>query len=273
MYYHIRITQKSNRRDDEVKVDLSKKVLLSQFIIPYEKGAPITINGKTIMSNDIERIRVSESEKNSSQILPIIEEERRQSSVAVIGGPSDEWEVAARGRDITDDLIKGPPGYKISKKGEGLNETKFSNQIFIVHGHNEQAKKELALILHNLGFEPIILHEQANQGMTLIEKLEKHSNVGFAFILLTPDDTVIGSGPSVNEIVQEEGRARQNVVFEFGLFIGKLGRNRACCLYTGDVKLPSDLEGLVYIRFENTVEEVELKIMRELKAAGYRVKL
>jgi predicted nucleotide-binding protein len=144
-----------------------------------------------------------------------------------------------------------------------------SKKVFIVHGHNEHAKTELTLILTQLGFEPIILHEQPSQGMTVIEKLEKHSDVGFAFVLLTPDDKGCQKGQEDNLLP----RARQNVVFEFGLFVGKLGRNRVCCLYTGDVELPSDLQGLVYLPFKSSINEVRLDIVKELRAAGYEVKI
>jgi predicted nucleotide-binding protein len=144
-----------------------------------------------------------------------------------------------------------------------------SKKIFIVHGHDERAKSEFALILTRLGLEPIILHEQPSQGMTVIEKLEKHSDVGFAFILLTPDDKGCKGGQENNLLP----RARQNVVFEFGLFVGKLGRNRVCCLYTGNVELPSDLHGLVYLPFNNSVNEIQLDIVKELRAAGYEVNI
>jgi len=150
-----------------------------------------------------------------------------------------------------------------------ISKTISSRKVFIVHGHNEQAKSELALILTRLGFEPIILHEQPSQGMTVIEKLEKHSDVGFAFILLTPDDKGCQRGQEDKLLP----RARQNVVFEFGLFAGKLGRKRVCCLYTGNVELPSDLQGLVYLQFKSSVNEVKLDIVKELRAAGYKVKI
>ncbi|MBT9168118.1 MAG: hypothetical protein DDT22_00735 [candidate division WS2 bacterium] len=145
----------------------------------------------------------------------------------------------------------------------------FSKKVFIVHGHNEQAKSELTLILTRLGFEPIILHEQASEGMTIIEKLEKHSEVGFAFILLTPDDKGCKEGQENNLLP----RARQNVVFEFGLFVGKLTRNRVCCLYTGDIELPSDLQGLLYLPFKNSVNEIQSDIVKELRAAGYEIRI
>lgn len=142
-----------------------------------------------------------------------------------------------------------------------------TKKVFIVHGHDSQAKSDLALILTRLGLEPVILHEQPNQGKTLIEKLEKHSDVGYAFVLLTPDD--FGSSKEAKN--SPSPRARQNVVFEFGMFVGKLTRERVCCLYTGDVELPSDLEGLAYVPFGSSVHETQLNIIKELRAAGYSI--
>ena len=64
-------------------------------------------------------------------------------------------------------------------------------------------------------------------------------------------------------------RARQNVVLEFGYFMGLLGRDKVCCLYKGDIELPSDMHGIVYVPFKESVNEVSDKIIKELKAADY----
>jgi predicted nucleotide-binding protein len=96
----------------------------------------------------------------------------------------------------------------------------WSRKIFIVHGHDNEAKVEVARFLERVGFEAIILHEQANRGRTIIEKVEMHSDVGFAVVLLTPDDEGGKRGNSTRP------RARQNVVLELGYFIGRLGRDR-----------------------------------------------
>ncbi|MEE8356570.1 MAG: nucleotide-binding protein, partial [Anaerolineales bacterium] len=101
-----------------------------------------------------------------------------------------------------------------------------SKKIFIVHGRDEEAKDSLARFLEKLGLEVIILHEQPNQGRTIIEKFEDYSDVGFAVVLLTPDD--IGGRANDLELLP---RARQNVVFELGFFIGALGRERVCALH------------------------------------------
>lgn len=146
-----------------------------------------------------------------------------------------------------------------------------SNRVFIVHGRNAAVKEELARMLEKLGLKPVILHEQPEKGRVLIEKLEDHSSgVDYAFVLLTPDDVGSSSGAKTDDL---KPRARQNVIFEFGYLMGKLRRDRICCLYTGAVELPSDLEGIVYVPFRESVHEAYEKIVTELRAAGYRLKL
>ncbi len=140
-----------------------------------------------------------------------------------------------------------------------------NKKIFIVHGHDGKAREAVAQLIKKLDMEPIILHEQANQGDTVIEKFERNSNVGFAIILMTSDDT----GKAHSEAVARP-RARQNVVFEWGYFVGKLGRKRVCALYEQGIDLPSDLNGIVYIPLDAT-GNWRLGLLKELKAAGYSV--
>jgi hypothetical protein len=275
MYYHVRITQKSNKSNDEVKVDLSKERLVSQFISPYENGEPIIVNGKTVTPDDIERITISETQEESKNIIPILKQEDRNSSVVFFGGPSYEWRVADRGNDITDDLIQGIPGYKKGLKPVKKGTVGFSKKIFIVHGHDHNLKNDLEVFVKKIGLEPIVLHRQPDEGLTIIEKLEKQTDVGFAFILLTPDDL----GYSVKEIkekkdeknITKELRARQNVLFEFGYLVGKLGRNRVCAIYKENVTLPTDLSGLLYKKVSESIEGIGYALMTELKNAGYEL--
>jgi len=140
-----------------------------------------------------------------------------------------------------------------------------SKNVFIVHGHNNEIKVNVARILEKLGLNPIILHEQPNAGKTIIEKFEKHSDVGFAIIILTDDD--LGKAKN-NE--NSYPRARQNVILEMGYFIGKLGRERVCPLYIKDVELPSDINGLLYTEIDHG-ESWKIKIAKEIKAAGYEI--
>lgn len=141
------------------------------------------------------------------------------------------------------------------------------NQVFIVHGHDDVAKYEMAAELRAIGCEPVILHEQANAGMTIIEKIERYTNVGFAAILYTPCDV----GGKRSEEISLSPRARQNVVFEHGYLIARLGRNRVMAFVKGRVETPSDISGVLYIPLDekNLWKEA---LRAEMTAAGYKIK-
>ncbi|MBK6858873.1 MAG: nucleotide-binding protein [Saprospiraceae bacterium] len=138
-------------------------------------------------------------------------------------------------------------------------------QVFIVHGHDEIAKLDLKNYLQNtLNLpEPIILHEKPNFGKAIIEKFEEYaSKATIAFILLTPDDYVSdGKEDNINKY-----RARQNVILELGYFLGIFGRKsgNVILLHKGNLDIPSDISGIVYIDISNGVESAGEKIRREL---------
>lgn len=144
-----------------------------------------------------------------------------------------------------------------------ISKTFSNDKIFIVHGHDDNLKNSVARLLEQQGIEAIILHEQANAGKTIIEKVEHYGNsVGAAIILFTPDD----KGKAISE-KEYKNRARQNVVFEAGYFIGYLGRDRIIPLISDSgIELPGDLSGVVY-----TSDMWQFKIMQELKAMGFNV--
>jgi Predicted nucleotide-binding protein containing TIR -like domain len=156
---------------------------------------------------------------------------------------------------------------------EGISPQLRTKKVFVVHGRDEMAKTSLEVFLHEIGLEPVVLHRQADEGMTIIEKFEKHSDVGYAFILLTPDEVayLASEEEKPDGERRKEFRARPNVIFEFGYFVGKLGRSRVCCLYTGSVSLPSDVSGMIYKKYERNIEEVAYSVIKDFKASGYAI--
>src|SRR5258708_28473345 len=121
------------------------------------------------------------------------------------------------------------------------------NAVFVVHGHQHGLKEEVARFLEKLRQKVVILHEQPNLGKTLIEKFEQNADVAFAVVLLTSDDR---GGPVSAEPTELKLRARQNVIFELGYFIGRLGRSRVCALYVPGVELPSDYQGVAFVQVD-----------------------
>ena len=141
-----------------------------------------------------------------------------------------------------------------------------SKQVFVVHGRDDGAKQTVARFLESLELKPIILQEQPNAGRTIIEKFEEYSQVGFVVILCTPDDV----GALATEPDQLRSRPRQNVVLEWGFFLGKIGRERVCALVKGGVEIPSDYSGVVYIEMDDS-NGWQLQLVKELYNAGLPV--
>lgn len=169
-------------------------------------------------------------------------------------------------RVLDEDLLElqDVSGEKETPKSQGVK----SKKVFVVHGHDDAALHGLARFLEHLDLEAVILREQADQGQTIIEKFESLAKeVGYAVILLTPDDVGSANGSS-----QPQARARQNVLFELGFFAGRLGRGSVCLLRKGMVEIPSDLYGVVYTDLDSA-DGWKLRLGRELKAAGYLVDL
>lgn len=144
--------------------------------------------------------------------------------------------------------------------------SEFGKKVFIVHGHDEVTRETVALFLAQLGCEPIILHKQPNKGRTILTKFrDEATDVGFAVVLMTPDD----HGGKQN--AETRPRARQNVVFELGFFIGVLGPERVAALVKGEVERPSDFDGVVYISLDHA--DWKFSLAKELKAAEFDVDL
>ncbi len=143
-----------------------------------------------------------------------------------------------------------------------------TSKVFLVHGHDNSAKEATARFLEKLGLDVVILHEQANEGRTVIEKFEFHSNVGFAVVLLTPDD--VGAVASSQQ--ELKGRARQNVILELGFFTGSLGRRRVCGLFRPGLEIPSDFHGVLFVEMD-AQGAWRTKLAQELVTAGMQINL
>lgn len=272
MYYHIRVSLKTRVRENKFNISLDE--LESRYLSKYRKGEDFILNGRVIKIDDIEKVYINESENLSDidTLVATIEAEDRRSSIGVIGGPSIKWRAAGRLKDVTDDLLLEPPGCMIQEQKEQKTDMD-KTKAFIVHGHDEGLKQQLEIFLSRLGIQPVVLHREANQGLTVLEKFEKHSEVQYAFVLLTPDDIGCSVKEKDQPIESYQFRARQNVIFELGFFIGKLGRAKVCTLYKDGVELPNDISGLVYQKVNDNIEDVGFHIIKELKAAGLEVSL
>lgn len=283
------------------ETDLSKEQLITYIVKPYSRGKKFICNGSFVEPSRITTIRIIETEQPSSELLKKTKAEKGILK-RIVSEETDIKLLEREGIDVTREVLFGEEQIQRKKAIIPL-----SKNIFLVHGRDHKSLKELKLMLEEFGLNPIVLHEKPGGSRTIVEKLEKYSDVGYAFIILTPDDVgmiqhefeehmneikhllncmkdyearffeghVHFSKKVTEMLLQFPRRARQNVVLEFGYFIGLLGRDRVCCLYKGDVELPSDMRGIVYIPFKKSIDEKEVrnKIIKELKEAGYKIKV
>ena len=152
-------------------------------------------------------------------------------------------------------------------------------KVFVVYGHDEPALAQLEGMLRRWGLEPLILRRLPSEGQTVIEKLEHYQqDVDFGVVLATPDD----EGHSAGKSDEKAFRVRQNVVLELGMLLARLGRRRVAILLKTqredqreEMERPSDIEGLIYIPFDNDVGEAEAarSLSREMSRQGIQIPL
>lgn len=274
MYYHISIETK----DKEKLFEMDKKNyedIVENIIIPYLQDKTFQFDGYFIDPQNIRRFIVKES-GNSSKLYASMEKKNLPEGLIMHIDPTDIIEYDQYVTDITrkvfneGKIIIKRRGYELPtsteevvKQAKDMDKTK----VFIVHGHDELAVTSVALFIRKLNLTPIILHEQANEGKTIIEKIEAHSNVGFGIVLYTPCD--VGSKKDDEDNLRP--RARQNVVFEHGFLIGKIGReNVAAVVKDNEIEKPNDMSGIVYIDMD-AHKAWEMKLAKEMKSSGYAI--
>ena len=255
VFWHIRILyqdKKSGSTTYSYSMDIGEDGV-STFAKQYQAGDNVYYVGRWLDPFSILEVLIYQTEDHSKAY----ETTEMTGSAAIF--------IEKKGIDVTTNHIHKKPKQKEEKV---LNVPNISKNVFIVHGRDTGPAYELANILRDFNLNPIILSEQASGSLTIIEKLEKYSNVGYAFVIMTPDDM---GGLTTEQ--QFKSRARQNVILEFGYFTGLLGRDRITCLYTGDIELPSDMHGVVYVQFHKTVKEIYWYLVKALRAVGYTIKI
>ena len=269
MYYSIYIHTTSKKHTN---LDIpSKEELISNCLEPYLNYKYFYISGFRIHRTEIKEIIIKETDFSLKEEAKKREEEDKDSNTTTYYENMVMFDKKL-GTNITDNILKEAKTKidekKIEKDRNGkINENKkVGNKVFIVHGHDNGLKEEIARFIEKLGLEVIILHEQANNGNTIIEKFEKNANeIGYAIILYTPCDKGFSSKDG-------EGRARQNVIFEHGFFIGKLGRKYVAAIKKDNVEVPSDLSGILYIEYD-TKGAWKFELAKEMKGIGFNIDL
>ena len=286
-YHHIRITSKSKPNQTEVALDLSLQMLMDRYVSPYRKGQPILIRGRTIASNDLERLQISVTEEDSSVLREIVRQERSRRAAGGfidIGGPSNNERIARKGKDVTDEFITGPPGSDARATHAFQEEVRPSvgtREVFVVHGRNFTARDALFQFLRAIDLHPL----EWSQAVAATGRASPYIGeiLGAAFsrahavlVLLTPDDEARLREPFRSKSdppheTQLTGQARANVLFEAGMAMGR-NADRTVLVELGSLRPFSDVAGLHVIRLDDTTQRRQ-ELAQRLSTAGCPVNL
>ena len=263
MFYHIIIELKNKATICELDIKTEEE-LISDYIYPYLNNEEFNFDGRDLIKEQITYLKIRESAHNSSTVREIVNRSAPK-NVFLNHSCCSAIRNNANATDITKNIMKQVKS-QLNEKSKAMTDDVSidKTKVFIVHGHDGEARLEVAAFITALGFEPIVLQEQASGGSTIIEKIEKYSNVGFGIVLYTPCDV---GGKTKDALFL---RARQNVVFEHGYLVGKLGRKNVCPLVVGSIETPSDIGGVVYIPLDEN-GGWKSKLGKELRNAGYPV--
>ncbi|MGM0564949.1 MAG: TIR domain-containing protein [Pseudomonadota bacterium] len=239
-----------------------------EIIRPYILKDEILVDGSYLEFSQIRSLKIKETERDSSKT---VDSANNNIPPNVIIFLSTEDVISSDGytTDLTRNLIKevrDSVSKESKREAPPVKLASDNKKVFVVHGHDDAAKSEIARFLEKAGLEPIVLHEQASSSRTIIEKIEANSDVGYAVILYTPCDI----GAKKTESPELKSRARQNVVFEHGYFIGRIGRPRVSAFLVDGVEAPNDISGVVYIDLDLR-GGWKLDLAKELQEAGYTV--
>ncbi|MGU3347517.1 TIR domain-containing protein [Pseudomonas monsensis] len=269
MYYHVivEISEKNKKGDYERLYELNSvdpDEIVELIVRPYSESKRIYINGRYVDHNNIRLLKIKSSDKTLSALSEIAQKSVSPGVLFIytqtIIVNSDKYV-----KDVTKDVLKSVGGILKSDTQALHPKQTDKKSVFIVHGRDNLAKIEAARFVEKLGFKAVILHEQVSAGKTIIEKIEEHTNVGFAIVLYTPCDK-----GSIAGVEDQKFRARQNVVFEHGYMISKLGRENVCALIKGDVEVPNDISGVVYVSLDDH-GAWHYAVAKELRNSGYAV--
>jgi predicted nucleotide-binding protein len=273
MYYHVlaEIFVDGKSRSSTQKVaEFDKADLLEikeDVVAPYLRKESFIIDGYQITDDKLKRLIVKSSENPIRAITEKINDEI-PANVIVYIGETDALDYKEHFKDVTKDVMRELARSEAPAETSSPSGTPALDSVFIVHGHDDLAKTEAARFVEKLGLTAVILHEQASEGKTIIEKIEAYSDVGFGIVLYTPDDV----GKKLTEKVKLQPRARQNVVFEHGYLIGRLGRRNVVALMKDHLEKPNDISGIVYVEMDPKAAW-RYQIANEMKAAGYAIDL
>lgn len=273
MNYHIIIEKKPQFKGEKIfsiyVYDLNKDDLINNYARPYKEGGDFIANGYTLNQSCISRFKVVSTEEDVETIAKKLT--KSFSENGIIGFFSNEDVITSDKyvRDATIDIFNSIDIKRTKDTELTIESNEFNKRyVFIVHGRDHGKVVETENFVRSIGLEPIVLFKEADQGNTIIEKIEKYANCSiYGIVIYTKCDI----GYLAGHEQEKKYRARQNVIFEHGYLMAKLGRKRVCAiLEDNSIECPGDISGVIYKTFDNE-GNWKYNVAKEMNACGIKV--
>jgi predicted nucleotide-binding protein len=142
------------------------------------------------------------------------------------------------------------------------------NYILFIYGRDPAGTESVLRFIEKVGLQAYSFQEQTNGSHSIMEKFGKFSNINFAILLITPEDLI----PPEDKLMGKKSWISQNVIFELGFLVGKLGLGRVCVLYHEGMEIPFDFSDIVCVPMD-TRGRWRLLVAKEIKQVGIEVDL
>lgn len=269
MYYHLIIEKKPEQKYDKsfnIHIhDIDKETLVSNYVKPYLGNRKFIASGYMLTQASISRFKIVTTNENLDSTA---EKKRREyARSGIIGFISREDIVYDEklARDVTQEIFNE---VNLNIDSNEQDTEVEGDYIFIAHGRNIDKVTEVENFVRSIGYEPIVLFKEADTGDTIIEKIEKFSKKSiYAVVLYTKCD----EGNLIEKPNEKKPRARQNVVFEHGYLMAKLGRERVCAILEDDtIEMPSDISGIIFKIFDRD-GNWKYQLSKNMSAVGINI--
>lgn len=268
-FYHCHLLIDSEKGPGHYINDLDVETLFDNILLPFSQGKQFIFDGYMIAPDKVKRLKVVKTSSPAKLYIDQHYESMRRSNIADMATIPKSIALN-KGQDLTNDLLKEAGDRTATSATEDNKESsenqKTNRKFFVVHGHDMASMHELCRVLkEDFNLEPVVLSEEPNVGLdTIISKFERLANTcSGVTVLLTPDDKIEES---------EKLRARQNVIFELGYFLGKFRspeQRRIMIFHKGNVEVPSDISGVVYYHYQKSITEVFYHMKKQIEIWGY----
>jgi predicted nucleotide-binding protein len=269
--YHIYIEYEKDWERSGIRFNAPEEELVRTFVTPFNESQPFWFKGRLLNPAKVQKVILFWSyEDGSKLVLPNREEIVSHKDAKFVMENICAGKV--KNVQICTEKFLTPPEKKInaqsSATASSASNANSTKRVFVVHGKDETMKKALVDALERLWFEPIVLHQQPNRG-DIIEQFPSYSDESFAVILLSPDEYSCTRGETVDK---RKFRPAQDVIFELGFFVGRIGKERVLvlCKEAADFEVPSNYKGVLFTPFDEK-GSWKTRLIKALTSSGFEV--